>query len=57
MTIKVNLQFLMVPSISVYSYILGRSFITTLDAIASLVHLNLKYHNVHDKPVIVCADL
>lgn len=28
-----------------------------LDAVASLAHLKLKYHNVHDGAVTICADL
>lgn len=41
---KVNSQFLVVPRRSVYKFILGRLFAATLDAIASPLHLKLKYH-------------
>lgn len=30
---------------------------TTLDVVASLVHLKLKYHNVLDEPVTINVDL
>lgn len=36
---------------------MGRPFTSTLDIVASLVHLNLKYHNVHDEPVKVSSNL
>lgn len=29
----------------------------TLNVVASLVHLKMKYHNVHDEPVTICDDL
>lgn len=29
----------------------------TLDVIASPGHLKLKYHNVHDEPITISADL
>lgn len=29
----------------------------TLDVVASLVHLKMKYHNVHGEPVTICDDL
>lgn len=42
---------------SVYNCILGRPFATTLDTVASSVHPKLKYHNVHDKSVMISAGL
>lgn len=36
---------------------MGKSFVETLDAIASPVNLILKYHNMHDKMVTICVCL
>lgn len=41
----VNMIFFVVPSENVYNYILKRSFLEKLDIIASIVNLNMKYHN------------
>lgn len=47
----------MVPLRNVYNYILGRPFAGTLDTIAFLVHIKLKYHNVHKEIMTICDDL
>lgn len=47
----------MVPCESVYNCILGRPFLTPLDALASTIHLNMKYHNCFDEPTIIQGDL
>lgn len=36
-----------------YNYILAMHFASTLDVVASPIQLKLKYHNVHDKSVII----
>lgn len=56
-TITIYSQFMLVPCKSVYNYILGRSFTTTLDALASLVHLKPKYHNINDELTMISANL
>lgn len=37
--------------------ILGRTFASTLDAIASTIHLKRKHHNDYDESIIICANL
>lgn len=56
-TRTIYLQFLVVPHKSVYNFILWRIFSGTLDIIVSLLHLKMKYDNVHDKPMTICVDL
>lgn len=51
------LQFLVVHSRSVYNFIMRIPFTTTLDDVASLVHLKLKYHNLQGEPITVNVDL
>lgn len=41
----------------VYHCILDGCFTKTLDGVASLVHLKVKFHNLHDEPIIVNVDL
>lgn len=53
----VNLHFLVVLDKSVYNYILGRPFVATLDVVTSLLHLKLKFHNLHNEPITVDEDL
>lgn len=53
----VNLKFLVVSFISLFNCILGRSITITLDVVDSPIHLKLKYHNVNDEPVTMCAKL
>lgn len=53
----VDIYFLVIPHRSMYSCILGRTFASTLDAIASPVHLKRKHHNDYDESVIICANL
>lgn len=48
-TRRVDLQFLEISYKSARNYNLGRPFATTMDVMASLVHIELKYHNVHDE--------
>lgn len=50
-------QFLVVPCRSVYNYILGYPDAVTLDAVASLIHLKLKYHNFRDDSVMISSYL
>lgn len=46
--------FLVIPfDESVYNVILGRPFFAALDAVASTIHLKMKYHNDFGKPVII----
>lgn len=53
----INLQFLFLSCMSVYSFILGRSSVATSDIVASSVHLKLKYHNLQGEPTIINGDL
>lgn len=48
-TRRVDLQFLEISYKSAHNCNLGRPFATMMDVMASLVHLELKYHNVHDE--------
>lgn len=50
-------QFLVVPYNNVLNWILGRPYAETLDVLASLVHLKLKYHNFHDDLVKINVSL
>lgn len=34
---------------------MGRSLLTILDNIVSLVHLKLKFHNIHGEPITIDA--
>lgn len=52
-----SVQFPVVHYKSVYKLIVGRPFTTSLDPMASLVHLKLKFHNLHGELVIVNANL
>lgn len=54
---KINLQSLIVHCKSVYNYILGRPFAAMLDVVASLVHLELKYHNLQGEPTTINTNL
>lgn len=45
----VDLYFLVVPYKRIYKSILGMPFATTLDLVASPVHIKLNNHNVHDE--------
>lgn len=47
---SINTQFL-------YNYILGTPFTVELDVMDFLVHLKLKYLNLHGKSNVLCADL
>lgn len=42
--IIMDVLFFQIPCESVYNIILGRSFLTMLDAFASIVHYKMKYH-------------
>lgn len=48
-----NFLFFVVPCEIVCNGILGRSFLATLDVVASPVHLKMKYHNDAGHPSIV----
>lgn len=50
-------HFLVVPYRSIYNFLIGMPFIVILDAVASLVQVNLKYHNVHDEMVMINVEL
>lgn len=52
-----NLYLLVIHCKSVYDFILGRSFLASLDAMASTVHLKLKYHNDSRELVVILIDL
>lgn len=56
-TRTIGLKFQVIPYRSVYNCILRRPFAEILDAIASPIHLKLKYHNMYDDPVTLNADL
>lgn len=56
-TMTVDLKCLVVPNKNVYNCILERPFTTTLGIVASLVHMKMKYHNIHDEPVTICVNL
>lgn len=49
---KVPFCFLVVPCKSAFSGNLGKSFLATLDAVASSVHLKVTYHNDDGKPIV-----
>lgn len=51
-----NVHFPMIRYENVYNNILGRSFVTILDVMASLVHTKMKLHNNAGKLVVVLAD-
>lgn len=36
---------------------MGRPFTVALNVVASPVHKNIKYHNIHGEPATLCADL
>lgn len=42
---------------SIYNCIFDKPFTLTLDVVALLVHLKLKFHNLHDEPLTINADL
>lgn len=52
-----NMHFLLISCASVPNDILRRSFLATLNAVASSVHLKIKYHNNAGKQVFILADL
>lgn len=54
---EVNSQFLVVPCMSVYNCILGWPIASTLDVVASLVHLNLEYYNLQGESTAISADV
>lgn len=56
-TRTVDLQFHMVPCKSTNICILGRSFVATLEVMASPIYFKLKYHNVQDESMTICVDL
>lgn len=54
---SVNLQFLVTPYKIVNNYTLRRSFVVTLDVMASLVHLKLKFCNFPGEQFTINVDL
>lgn len=53
----VETPFLVVPVVSVYTCILGRPTLAALDAVTSMVHLKMKYHNKNGDVTTIYADL
>ncbi|AET03004.1 hypothetical protein MtrunA17_Chr8g0360101 [Medicago truncatula] len=53
----VEVAFLVTPDASIYNYMSGLPTPTALDAVASTVHLKMKYHNGNGKVVTIHADL
>ena len=49
----VHTCFFVIPRENAYNTILGRSFLTALDAVASPVHFKLKYHDKFDRSVVI----
>lgn len=41
----------------VYNWTLGIPFSPNIDIVSSIVHLKMKYHNIHNKSMIIYADL
>lgn len=56
-TKTIDYHILVVSCKSVYNYILKRSFDATLNIIAYHVYFKIKYHNLHDEPVIIYVNL
>lgn len=52
-----NICFLEIPCENVYNTFLGRLFLVTLDALASTIHLKMRYHNNFGKPIFNSMDL
>lgn len=50
-------QFLVVPCKTVYNCIIGKPFTSTLDTVASLIHLKLKFYNLHSESLIINVGL
>lgn len=53
----VNVHFLVVPYENAYNGILGRSFMETLDVMASKVHMKMKYYSNSGKLIVITDDL
>lgn len=53
----IDAHFLVVPCHNIYNVILDRLFTKTLYAMVSPVHLKMNYHNIHDEPITINADL
>lgn len=47
----------MISCESVYNNIFGKSFLATLDVVAFLVHLKMKYHNDVSQPILIKLDM
>lgn len=56
-TRTINLYLLVFSGKSLYNCIMGRAFATTLDTVVSLVHIKMKYHNIHDKHLKIYSNL
>lgn len=54
---KVTLRFLVISCKTAFKGILGRSFLVKLDGIEFPVHLEVTYHNMEGKSIVVMADL
>lgn len=55
--ITMKVFFLIIPCESIYNDILGRSFLESLDEVASTVLLKMKYHNSLGELVVIAVDL
>lgn len=54
---KVTLRFLVILRRSAFKGILGRSFLVKLDVIEFPVHLEVTYHDMAGKLIVVMVDL
>lgn len=52
-----EVPFLVILDAFVYNCIFGRPTLATLDAMASTVHLKMKYHDKNGKVITIHADL
>lgn len=50
-------EFLAIPYKGIYKCIVGRPFMASLDVVGTLIHLKLKFHNIHSEIVTVNVDL
>ena len=53
----IETPFLVIPVVSIYNYIIGRSTLVALDTVTSMVHLKMKYHNNNRDMVTIYTDL
>lgn len=53
----IEVAFLVTPDASIYNYVSGLPTPMALDAVASTIHLKMKYHNGNGKVVTIHANL